>query len=138
MAGTRQDQYSVTVIIDGVNTGIWDKMSGGEMDSEEVKYRPGGMAEQISLGGSRQIGNVTVSRLYDLDRDHPTIKTWMNRAGKAQVTVSKQTLDSDGNAYGAPLVYNGVLKTVTPPEHDSESSDAAMVELEISTSGAVA
>ena len=138
MAGTRQDQYSVTVIIDGVNTGIWDKMSGGEMDSEEVKYRPGGMAEQISLGGSRQIGNVTVSRLYDLDRDHPTIKTWMNRAGKAQVSVSKQTLVSDGNAYGAPLVYNGVLKTVTPPEHDSESSDAAMVELEISTSGAVA
>lgn len=135
---SRQDQYAVAVEIDGVYTGIWDKMSGGEIDSEETKYKPGGMLTEISLGGSTNMGNVTVSRLYDLNRDHLSVKAWMSRAGKAAVKVTKQPLDTDGNAFGAPLVYAGKLKMVTPPEVDSESSDAALIELEISTAGTVA
>jgi len=135
---SRQDQGAITVVIDGENTGIWDKLSGGEVDSEETKYKPGGMAKEISLGGSVNTGNVTISRLYVLARDHVKIKQWISRVGKAVVTVSKQPLDVDGNAFGDPLVYNGILKMVTPPELDSESNDAALVELEVSTSGTVA
>jgi hypothetical protein len=135
---SRQDQGAISVAIDGVNTGIWDKLSGGEVDSEETKYKPGAMANEISLGGSVNTGNVTVSRLYVLNRDHVNIKGWIARVGKAAVTVSKQPLDVDGNAFGDPLVYAGILKMVTPPELDSESNDAALVELEISTSGTVA
>lgn len=135
---SRMDQYSVSVEIDGHDEGVWDKMSGGEVDSEETKYKPGGMAMEVSLGGSRSVGNVTVSRLYVLDRDHPKVKTWMARAGRAPCKVSKQPLDTDGNVFGAPIVYTGKLKAVTPPEVDSESSDAALVEIEVSTSGTVA
>ena len=134
---SRQDQYAVSVTIDGVNTGIWDKLTGGEVDSEETKYKPGAMAKEVSLGGSVNTGNVTVSRLYVLPRDHTSIKGWLNRVGKAPVTVSKQSLDTDGNVFGDPLVYSGILKMVTPPEVDSESSDAALVEIEVSTSGTV-
>jgi hypothetical protein len=36
------------------------------------------------------------------------------------------------------LVYRGTLKTVTPPEIDSESSDAAVLEIEVTPAGTVA
>lgn len=132
---SRADQYAVSVKIGATDTKVWDKMSGGEVDSEETKYKPGGMAQTVSLGGSVNPGNVTVSRLFRLDRDLPEIKGWMQSVGKASVVVTKQSLDVDGNAYGSPLVYKGKLKMVTPPEVDSESSDAALVEIEVSTEG---
>jgi hypothetical protein len=49
---SRLDQYNVTVSLDGTPLGTFDKMTGGEIDSEETKYKPGGMAPQVSLGGS--------------------------------------------------------------------------------------
>lgn len=130
---SREDQYNVTVEVGGENLGTWDKLSGGEIDSEEAKYRPGGMAAQVSLGGYRNVGNLTVSRLYDLTRDHSRMAFLLNRVGKADVTIVKQSLDVDGNAFGKALVYTGKLKAVTPPDHDSESSDPAMLEIEISS-----
>ena len=136
---TREDTFRVTVAIDGVDTGVWDKLSGGSGDSEEAKYRPGGMGPQIALGGSQTVENVTVSRYYDLERDGAQIKRWFARRGRALATITKQPLDIDANAYGEPLVYGqAVLKQVTPPDHDSESNDVGMLELEFSTSGTVA
>lgn len=137
MSGTRQDQYSIAVSIDGSDYGIWDKLSGGDVDSSEQKYNPGGMAPEVSLGGKVTVNNVKVSRLYDLDRDHTVIKTIIGRVGKGRVVVKKQPLDVDGNAFGDPIVYQGILKTCTPPEVDSESTNAALVELEVSTSAGV-
>jgi hypothetical protein len=134
---SRKDQYRLTVSLDGNDLGVFDKMSGGEIDSDELKYKPGGMAPEISLGGSVSVGNVTVERLYDLSRDHQTVKGIIARVGKGAVTVNKQPLDVDGNAYGAPIVYQGQLKTCTPPEVDSEANDAATVQLEISSAGIV-
>ena len=135
---TREDQYAVTVTVNGVSLGTFDKLSGGEIDSEETKYRPGGMGSEVALGGPRTTSNVTVSRIYSLDADHsvnlPTLKA---SVGKAQVTVSKQPLDVDGNAYGSPVVYQGVLKNVKLPDHDSVSNDPGMLELEVSTNATV-
>lgn len=139
---SRMDQYDVTVTItkgnDVKNTGTWDKMEGGEIDSSETKFRPGKMGAQISLGGYREVGNITVSRLYDLTRDHANLASFLIGAvGKAVVDISKQPLDVDGNKSGKPIVYSGRLKAVTFPEHDSESSDAAMVSIEVSTGSSV-
>lgn len=134
---SREDQFSVSAVMayEGAtrDLGVFDKFDGGEVDSEESKFHPGGMAEQISLGGRVEVGNVTVSRLYDLARDHSDVGWVLRGAGKALVTVTKTSLDVDGNVYGRPLVYRGTLKTVTPPSHDSESSDPAMIEIEISS-----
>lgn len=134
---SREDQYNVTVSVKrgGVtkDLGTFDKQTGGEVDSEETKFAPGGMAETISLGGRKTVGNVTVSRLYDLSRDHGNAGWLIAGAGKAEVTVTKTSLDVDGNAWGQPLVYQGKLKAVTLPEPDSESSDPALFELEISS-----
>ena len=128
---SRQDQRSVNVVIDGQFTGVWDAKSGGMTDSEETTFRPGAMAERIALGGAQTIENLTCSRLFNLSRDLPRIKSWMHRAGKADVTVVEIFLDADGNAFGNPITYVGKLKSVSPPEHDSESSDAAKVEIEV-------
>jgi hypothetical protein len=138
---SRQDQYAVTLTVDGNDLGIWDKLEGGEVDSEESKYKPGNMGAHISLGGSVEVGNITVSRLYDLNRDHIGalgIHWLISRVGKGNCVVNRQPLDTDGNAFGTPLVYTGKLKTVSPPEVDSESADAALLECEITPAGTVA
>jgi hypothetical protein len=134
---SRLDQYDVKVSVDGTDLGTWDKLTGGEIDSEETTYKPGGMGARVSLGGSINVGNVTVSRLYDLARDHLTVHWLIGRAGKGEAVISKQPLDPDGNVYGRPIVYSGRLKQVNPPEVDSESSDAALIELEITPVGTV-
>lgn len=137
---SRQDQYNCTVTIDWPGLGplgTFDTFAGGEVDSEELKYRPGAMGAQVSLGGYKNVGNVTVSRLYDLARDHGLIPALFAAVGKADVTIGKQPLDVNGNVFGKPIVYKGKLKTVTPPEHNSEANDPAMIELEVSSVGTV-
>lgn len=138
LTGSRQDQYAVHVIVDGVGTGTWDKMSGGAATSEEKKYKPGGMAPSVSLGGTSSVDNVTVSRMYDYDRDHNgLVRTLLAGVGKVKVKVTKQPLDADGVPFGDPLVYRGTLLSCTPPEVDSESNDPGMLEIEISTAGTI-
>lgn len=134
----RQDQYNVTVSINGVQLGTFDKMSGGDIDSEETKYKPGAMAPQVSLGGSVTVTNITVERLFELGRDTsliPQLKSWV---GKGEVTVVKQPLDINGVPFGAAMVYNGKLKTFNPPPVDSNAtSSAAVIQLVISSAGIV-
>lgn len=134
---SRQDQYDVRVSVDGQDLATFDTFSGGEIDSEEVTYKPGAMGPRISLGGSVNVGEVTVSVIYDLARIHTLVHWLISRVGKGNVVISKQPLDVDQNAFGRPLTYRGTLKTVTPPEHDSESTDAARLELAMTPSGTV-
>jgi hypothetical protein len=132
----RADQYNVTLFVDGIgDTGTWDKMSGGAGDSTETKYRPGNMGSERSLGGARTTENVTVSRLCDEVVLATLLKPLFAARGRARCVVSKQPLDPEGVAFGSPLVYNGTLKAVTPPDPDSESEDPALLEVEITVDG---
>lgn len=131
----RREQFRVTVTVDSTDLGTFDAMSGGDATSEETKYREGGMAPEVSLGGSQSIDNVTVTRLYKPDRDHALYPWLVSRRGKGAAVVSRQPLDDDGNAFGSPTVYRGKLLRVSSPEHDANSSEAATFELEISTNG---
>lgn len=140
---SRQNQWMVTLAVRDTNggyrqTGVWDKMTGGEMDSEETKYRPGGMGKQISLGGSTSVSNPVLTRLYDLQRDHDLARWLFARcAADADCIVTKQPLDKDGNPYGRPFTYTGVLKRVSNPEHDSDSSDPNTYEVEVSAASSI-
>lgn len=130
-----QNQYSVTVSVGGDNLGVFSSLTGGNVTADEVKHRPGAMAPAESLGGPRSVENVTVSRLYKRDRDHAIVHDLANQVGRAEAVATKQPLDADGNAFGRPIVYTGTLIGLAFPDADSESSDAAMLELEISTDG---
>ena len=75
--------------------------------------------------------------LYDLATVHTIVHWLIQRTGKARMVMTKTVLDLDGNVFGRPLVYSGTLKQVTPPEVDSESSDAALIALEMTPAGTV-
>lgn len=130
---SRRDQYAVSVTVDGTTLGVFDTMTGGAYDSEETKYKPGGMAPEVALGGSRMVSNLVVGRLFRLDRDLPLVPILKSKVGTGLCTVTKQSLDINRNPYGTPDVYTGILKTYTPVEPDSTSNDAAVFQLEIST-----
>lgn len=131
---SRQDMFKVLVTVDGLfNGALWDKCTGGDKDSEETKYKPGGLGATVSLGGSVTPNNVVVSRLYDGAADGALIKALLNAVGKNNMSVYKIALDVDGNPVGGVgITYVGILKNVTPPEVDSESSSAAMLQIECS------
>lgn len=133
----RQDQWANTVTIDGQPMGVWATFSGGDVDSEESKFKPGGMQPAVSLGGSVTVNNVTLARLLGRE-DWPFMRHLMaNRVGKGRVDVQRQPLDEDGNPWGQPLVYGGVLQNVTPGDTDSNSSDAQTWEITVSTEGSI-
>lgn len=133
---SRLDQYDISVTVDSTPIkDSFDKQTGGAVDSEETKYKPGGMQPQISLGGSVITDNVVISRLYRLERDLDICNWLKGRVGKGQVVVKKQSLDVDGVPFGKPLVYAGKLKRIHFPEPDSESSAAGLFEIEVSTAG---
>jgi hypothetical protein len=138
MKGQRQDEFDVTVKVDGVDLGTWSKCEGGEVDSDELTYAPGAMGDKVSLGGPQTVGAVTVTALYDLDRFQSVIHWLMSRSGKGLAVINKQPLDVDGNATGRALVYSGILKTVTPPIHDANTTAAAEIVLAVTPIGTVA
>lgn len=139
----RQDTRRTTVTVFRPGTdipiikGVWDKKTGGQVDSEETTYHPGGMADPISLGGRRNVENLTLSRLCKVGRDWAAIPSLMAAVGKAAVTVTDEVLDFDGNSIPgtSTLTYKGTLKRCTPPDTDSESSGPAMIEIEVTIDG---
>lgn len=137
MAGSRQDMERVTVTVADRALGVWDTFSGGEADSDDTQHRPGGMGEQESLGGPKTRGNFTISRNYRLERDHPIAKWLDSQAGIGRVVAVRQYLNPDKTPAGEPVTYTGTLKSVTPPDHDSNSSDAAMLSIEVTADGPI-
>lgn len=134
-APTREDTYLITCAIDGRDMGVFDTKSGGELDSEEAKYKPGGMVGEISLGGSRTFGNLTITRYCDFVRDWPVLKWLAARVGAGRGSIGITPLTVNGERAGEPLVYGGTLKTTTPPDIDSTGGDAAMLTLEFTIDG---
>jgi len=139
----RQDQFAVHVTLvdpdSGANIplGIWDKATGGDVDSSETKYRPGGgQGDEIVIGGAKTTSNLIVEKLCNRDSDGVSIAKWMRWAGRARALVTIHYLTPNYDATGGPaLSYAGQLKKVTPPAADSNGNAAALVALEISCAG---
>jgi hypothetical protein len=134
-AGTRQDTFALRVTLNGVSLGIWDKKTGGDLDSEATLYNPGAMMTQLNLGGRKTSANVSVQRLYDRFDDHDKINTLLAAVGHGAVSIAQRPMDEDGNEYGKSIIWNGTLKRVLIPDVDSESTTAAQVEIEVVVKG---
>jgi hypothetical protein len=135
--GVTKNNFRWSVTIGGENWGVWDTKTGGEVDTDIADpYKPGGMGPPIAMGGSVKTGNLVLNRLVTLQDDWRRLQKLINAAGKKKAVAKGIILDDDGNAYDVnPLTYNGILKRVTPPEHDSNSNDPALIEIEISIDG---
>jgi hypothetical protein len=112
-----------------VPLGTFDTRSGGESTSENTKRRSGGMGAQKSYGALPDTGDVTISRVAELERDHEQNRWIRTRVGLGIITISDQPLGDDGAPYGRPTVYKGRLTGFDPGEVDSDSTDARMFEL---------
>jgi hypothetical protein len=134
----RKDKWANTVVLDGRNMGVWDTLTGGDVEATSTKYRPGGMAREIALGGTSTTNDLNLGRLLSKE-DWEFMRGLMtrDRVGRAPAHVSRQPMDDDGNPFGSPLVYTGVLQHVTPGDTDSNSSDAQVWEIVVSVHGSI-
>src|SRR4051812_41745551 len=108
---TTQKTFRVSLTVDGVDFGVWDAKSGGKVSSNVLTYLPGGEEPQISLpGGNPTIDTITLSRYYDLVRDHDNrIATLLARVGRARCVVKQRPKDADGNGHGKSIIWTGTL-----------------------------
>jgi hypothetical protein len=134
---TTSRHYVTTVSVNGVSLGEFEAMSGGSVAAESPKHTVGG-SRRVAMGGPRETDDVTVSRSFYYDRDHDLARQLLALAGEAEVVINRAPLDRDGRPFGRPLVYTGVLSTVTYPEQDAESSDLSRLELTVTVDGDVA
>ncbi len=131
--GTRVDQFSVDVTVDGtLLKPAWDTLSGGALDTNEQKIRTGGSEMEMSLGGTRQAGNVTVTRYFDRDRDASLI-SWLKARVNTPAGAVVWSKDNNGARYREVERHTGILKMINGPDPDANSNNAAMVSVEIST-----
>src|SRR5215471_19371206 len=135
----RNDRFRCTVSVEGIGPlpGAFDTCTGGDSDSSETKYRPGGMAPSVSLGGSAETTNLVVSRNYALGRDDVLMPKLRAAVGRRAASVTLVPLDADRNAFGSGETFRGILQRVQGPQYDSNNQDAAMMELEINPAGTV-
>lgn len=124
-----QSQYTVTVSVDGQSLGVWDTRTGGDVDSEISKRRPGGSKKQKTYPGLPATNDVTVTRGYERERDHELARMLERRAGLAAMSVEEQPLDDEGNRWGTPKTWSGRLKSVMTGDYDSDSGEPRMIQL---------
>lgn len=132
----RQDQASISLTVNNVQVPfIFSRREGGNVTSEESKTYPGGMRPQKAHGGPQSVENVTLAGEFIPSQDHGALRRLATLAGKGAASVSEQLLDVDGNAFGVPTTWTGVLMSVTTGDYDASSSDPRELEVEISTDG---
>lgn len=128
MAKSAQRQFLVKV--SGID-GYFASKSGGNISADTNKVYDGGSDTPDVLAGPAEAENVTVSRSYDLQRDEPVLRRLRKRVGKETVTLTVTPTDRDLIAVGTPQVYSdALLVSITEPETDASSGDAATYELE--------
>jgi hypothetical protein len=139
---SRKNQFRGTLSIDWPNLGdigTFDTRSGGGRGGTSNPYRPGGMGSEIQLGAQPKNDDITITRLYQTDRDHLILPLLYAAAGKAKCHYHESPLDAEGTQFdgarGKTITYNGVFMKVDPPERDSMSEDGAMLTITIAVEG---
>ena len=128
MAETRKDQSSISLTIDGEDTGaVWEEKSGGGVTADNTVIYRGGRKGPKNIGGKKAYGPVTLVTTMDLDIHLPRIKRWQNKVGDVRCAVKDQALDANDVAFGPPHISLGTLEEVKEPERSSSDSGAAQV-----------
>jgi hypothetical protein len=127
----REDTAIIKVHVTGVgftDTYSWTSVEGGDITSDSVYTRPGGLQPGVQLGGPSSRSDVTVKRQYTNSLD-AYLEQLENASGAARMTVSWTPLDADGNQNGNQHTLTGVLKEVQWPMFDANSTAAAFLTL---------
>lgn len=116
--------------VDGISSPFAQK-TGGEVTSDATKVWDGGAVTADVIAAPAEVGDVTLTRPYDPERDQPIIDRLLTLVGQWRTTISGQPLTGDMRAARVkPRVYPGALLIgVREPETDAGSGDAADYEL---------
>jgi hypothetical protein len=132
----RQADIYVTIdglIVDGSgSTGSWATAEGGTLTADDTKTRPGGMGNEVSVGGNASRDDLTVTTQWT-DLMAGLEQGLENGVGISSVGVQINWL----TAAKAPLGQGnknitGTLKSVKQPDANTGSSDVGMLTLVIS------
>ena len=131
-----ENLWLVTLHVTGYgNTGVWDKMTGGNVTANLPRHRQGGQKVETVWPGLQTISDITLSRVYDNyyrnPKDQVVIAKLNKLAGTAQATVTQQPLDQNLVAFGTPRTYRGWLASVDPGDVDSTSDAERMYSVTI-------
>jgi hypothetical protein len=111
----------VRVTLDGVPYGAsWDSAQGGNLEGNNVKYRPGSMGDELSFGGPASRSDLTVA-IQMSDIVASWIPVFESRAGSGVVTVVVTFLDAEKLPLSS-ITRKGTLKNVQPPDMDGSNS----------------
>ena len=130
----RQDQADIRVSVDmgdGRQAPLFDSWAtyeGGTADSEDQKTRPGGMGDQVAIGGPPTREDVTVTTQFT-DLVASRAKQLEGRSGKGSIKIAVNYLDPEGNRTGFSFTRIGVVKSVAIPNVDANGADVAFLTL---------
>jgi hypothetical protein len=130
-AATEQN-YLITVVVNGQALGVFDTFSGGDAAAPSVQHRPGGMGPQVSYATLAKFSPITVSRVLEPARDWELLRSLTQIGGRVDASMTEQPLDADGNPFGAPKTYTGQFLGVKSGKVDSTSDALRMFEIDMS------
>jgi hypothetical protein len=128
---TKAANRQFLVKVDGID-GYFATKSGGEVTADANKVYDGGSLVPDVLASPAEVGDITVSRPYDPDRDQPVINNALPQVGQWRTTISVTPTYGDLTAVRGvkPRVFsNALLVGLREPEPDASSGDAADLEL---------
>jgi hypothetical protein len=126
-----EQQWLPSLNVGGVDYGIFDRFTGGDVSATVNKHSPGGMGPEVTYLSLPVYADVTLTKVYNTQQDHARIAALHNAVGKQLATVTLQPLDDNGNPWGSPRVYQGRITAVKDGQTDSTSNAPRMFEIDI-------
>lgn len=115
--------------------GYFAQVSGGEITASVEKVYDGGAQFPETICAPAEIGDITVTRHYDPDRDGAALKTLRRLVGSSYYDVAVYDLNCDLKVYGTERVYpQALLVGMSEPEGDSSSGAPTTFSLTFSIS----
>lgn len=111
------------------------QVTGGEISAPVEKVYDGGSKFPETLCAPPEIGDITVTRHFDPDRDGVSIRQVRQLVGQAYYDIVVYTVDCDMRVFGTERVYpRALLIGLSEPEGDSASGTPATFALTFSIS----
>jgi hypothetical protein len=115
--------------------GYFAQVSGGEITASVEKVYDGGAKFPETLCAPAEIGDMTVTRHYDPNRDGEALKLVRQMVGSVYYNLNIFDLNCDLKVFGTERVYPlALLVGVTEPEGDASSGAPATFSLTFSVS----
>lgn len=123
----REDMADIRLVVDGRPYGdSWSTAEGGALESDTTKTRPGGMGDEVDIGGPSSRGDVTVSIQFT-----DVVAGWHKRLeaavrDDAPASVGWTFLARGRIPTGPTHTVTGTIKSAALPDFDSQGNAAGM------------